>query len=94
MMIVLPVAFSSLNCRSYASKVVINIVSLGIEIWQMLSTVNLIRKVAIKLSILNGVCRKKRLIIDVKIILVCQNSFHLSGMGIQAPKVAKSFFFV
>ena len=67
MMIVLPVAFSSLNCQPCASKVVINIVSLGIEIWQMLSTVILLRKVVIKLSILNGVGRKKRLIIHVKL---------------------------
>ena len=36
MMIVLPIAFSSLNCRPCAGKVVIDIVSLGIEIWQIL----------------------------------------------------------
>lgn len=64
MMIVLPVA---LNCRPCARKVVINIVFLGIERCQMLSTVILIRKVVVKLSILNGVGRNKRLIIHIKL---------------------------
>ena len=67
MMIVLPLAFSLLNCRPCASKVIRNNVSLGTEIWQMLRTVILIRKVVIKLSILNAVDRKKRLIIHVKL---------------------------
>ena len=67
MMIVLPLAFSLLNCRPCASKVIRNNVSLGTEIWQMLRTVILIRKVVIKLSILNAVDRKKRLTIHVKL---------------------------
>ena len=82
--------FSSLFmliCLLYIRKVIIDIVSLEIKIWQILSKVIFIKNGVAKLSILNEFGWKRYQIIHCKTTrLVCWWSFHLSNMGIWAVR--------